>query len=176
MCSVLASRTVAALAAYVPFGDLLSVDVVVDRMAAVAGGAGGPFHVVRGIERLPPIGSRRDKVLPPDVVSNVPLCRLGKIIVADFGEVALLPDAAVNQSNLRLSKLAEGIRRQARNDGVGMLSRITDDVRHGCLFPVLVNLLVAFRASLRANVVRSIENAGLLVLLFKTRAAQVADV
>src|SRR5579864_2659079 len=57
-----------------------------------------------------------------------------------------------------------------------MLSRITHDIRHRRLFPMFVNLLVAFLASLRTHVARSVENAGLLFLLFRSRAAQVADV
>src|SRR5579864_6554593 len=109
MRDVLTARPVTALAADIPFGDLLGVNVVVHRMAAIARRAGGALHVVRRIERFPPVSSRRYKIRTPYTMSNVPLRRLGKIIVANFGEVPLFPNAAVNQSNLGLSKLAERI-------------------------------------------------------------------
>ncbi len=64
MRRVLAARTVAALAAHVPLGDLLGVDVVANGMAAVARGAGRPLHVVGRIKLRPPIALyRRTKYL-----------------------------------------------------------------------------------------------------------------
>ena len=62
---VLAARAVAALAADVPFGDRLRLDVVVDRMAAVAERTGRPLHVVGRIERHPPVGVRRTRYGAP---------------------------------------------------------------------------------------------------------------
>ena len=50
--------SVALLAADVPFGDGLGLDVVVHRMAAVAERAGRPLAVVGGIVRHPPVGVR----------------------------------------------------------------------------------------------------------------------
>ena len=41
----------------VPLGDLTIVDVVVDRMATVAGGTGWTVEVGRAVEGYPPIGS-----------------------------------------------------------------------------------------------------------------------
>ena len=93
---VLASGAVAAFAAHVPFRDLLGVDVVADRMAAIAGGAGGPLHVVGRIKRHPPIGAVGNEIGAPDFVDDVPLRGLGIIIVADFREIALLPHAAID--------------------------------------------------------------------------------
>src|SRR6267378_6590050 len=73
MLGVLAAGTVAAFAANVPLDDLFGVDVVVDGMAAIAGGAGGSLHVVGRVERHPPIGSVGNKIGSPDVVGDVPL-------------------------------------------------------------------------------------------------------
>src|SRR5258708_40065249 len=73
MLGVLASWTVAALAAHVPLDDLLGMDVVVDGMAAIAGGAGRPLHVVGRIERHPPIGSAGDEIGAPDAGGDGPL-------------------------------------------------------------------------------------------------------
>jgi hypothetical protein len=54
---VFTAGPVAAFAADVPFDDLLGVDVVTDRMAAVAGRSGGPSQVVGRIEGCPPVGA-----------------------------------------------------------------------------------------------------------------------
>ena len=53
MRNVLAARTVAAFAADVPLGHLLGVDVVVDRVAAVAGGTRGALHSYPGDRTAP---------------------------------------------------------------------------------------------------------------------------
>src|ERR1700693_4663292 len=62
---VLATRTMAALAADVPFGDALGRNVVVHRVAAIAQRSGGPLEVVGWIQRRPPIGAILDKVRSP---------------------------------------------------------------------------------------------------------------
>ena len=62
VCYVLATRAMAAFAAYVPFGDLFGLDVVVDRVAPVAGRTGRALHVVGRIKRRPPIGSGLDEI------------------------------------------------------------------------------------------------------------------
>jgi hypothetical protein len=46
VCDMLAAGAVATFAANIPLCDLPGVDVVVDGMAAVAGGPGGALHVV----------------------------------------------------------------------------------------------------------------------------------
>src|SRR5439155_17861198 len=50
-----ASRTVAFFAADVPFGNRLRLDVVIDRMAAIAEWPGGPRRVLRRVELSPPV-------------------------------------------------------------------------------------------------------------------------
>ena len=69
---VLAAGPVAPLAADVPLGDGLRLDVVVDRVAAVAERAGRPLHVVGRIVRHPPVGVRLHEVRPPDAVASRP--------------------------------------------------------------------------------------------------------
>ena len=110
---MLAAGAVAFFAADVPFGDLLCFYVVIDGVAAVAGGAGGALHVVGRIEGLPPIGALGDHIGPPDFVGDVPLCGFGEIVVADFFEVALLPNASVNESDVvfREFGIRNGVRR-----------------------------------------------------------------
>src|SRR4030081_3931792 len=102
MGDMLAAGTVATFAADIPLQDLFGANVVVDGVATVARGAGGTLHVVWRIERFPPIRSFGHKVGTPDVVGHVPLRRLRKVVIADLGEVALLPEAAVDQRYLVL--------------------------------------------------------------------------
>ena len=64
---VIAARSMAFLAANVPLRDGFGLDVVVDRMAAVAERAGGTLHVVGGIEWHPPVGFLRDDIGAPDL-------------------------------------------------------------------------------------------------------------
>src|ERR1700674_5284192 len=55
MLHMLAARPVTFFTANVPLRNLFGVDVVVDRVASVAGRTRGPLHIVRRIKRLPPI-------------------------------------------------------------------------------------------------------------------------
>src|ERR1700721_2068015 len=55
MLDVRAPRTMAFLASNVPLRHLFRMNVVVHRMATITGRPGGPLHVVRRGERLPPI-------------------------------------------------------------------------------------------------------------------------
>ena len=109
MLHVLAARAVAALAADVPFGHLFRVNVVIDGVATVAGRPGGPLHVVGRIERLPPIGSFGHEIRAPRMMHDVPLRGLGKIVVADLREVALLPYAAVDECDVTLRELGDWV-------------------------------------------------------------------
>src|SRR4029077_10752642 len=68
-----APRTMAALAAYVPLRHLFGLNVVVNRMASVARRTCGPFHIIGGIEWLPPVPSLCDHVRTPRFVDHVPL-------------------------------------------------------------------------------------------------------
>jgi len=71
-------------------------------MATIARGSSWPFQVVGRIERFPPVGSFRNEIRTPYVIDDVPLSRLGEIVITDFREVALLPNAAVDEGYLIL--------------------------------------------------------------------------
>src|SRR4051794_29024317 len=84
----------AALAPHVPFGRLLRLNVVVDRMASIAEGTRGPGSVIallRWIMAHPPIGVRRNEVWAPLLVQNVPLRRRHVVVVPFANEIPLLP-------------------------------------------------------------------------------------
>src|SRR5580704_8101899 len=97
---VVASRTVAFLTANIPFRNLLGADVVVNRMATITRRPGGPLHIIRWIKWHPPVGPICREVGTPHVIGNVPLLWFRKIVLANLGEVTLLPNAAVNERNL----------------------------------------------------------------------------
>src|SRR5690242_18159720 len=100
MRDVLAAGTVATLAAHIPFRNLLSVDVVTNRVAAVTGWTCWTFHVVGRIELRPPVCTWTYEVFTPLVILDLPLDRQGEVIVAQLGEVTLLPNTAVNKCHL----------------------------------------------------------------------------
>src|SRR5258705_13252394 len=153
MRQVLAAGAVAEFAADVPLGDFFGVDIVADGVAAVAGGAGGPLHIVGRIERDPPVSAVGNEIGPPDFVDDVPLRGFGVIIIANFGEVTLLPEAAVDEGHLILRELGDFVCGEVGNDDVGGFVRIANDVGHGSLAPVLVDLRVTLFARSRAGVV-----------------------
>src|SRR5262245_51124930 len=80
--NVSAAGTVAAFAADVPFRNCLCLDVVVDRVAAVAEWTCRPPHVVGGVVGYPPIGVRLHEVGAPLPMRYVPLRRQRIVIVA----------------------------------------------------------------------------------------------
>ena len=153
MRDVLTAGAVATLAADIPFSDLLGVNVVANRMTSIAKRACRPVEVVTRIERCPPVAPRRRHVvLAPFLVYDLPLHGQGKIIITDFREITLLPDASVNEGNLIFGKLVDVVRREIGNDCIGMLSRIADDIGHWRFLPMIVNIGVTFLARLRAGV------------------------
>src|SRR5580692_184526 len=174
---MLASRAVALLAADVPLRYVFGLNIVLDRVAAVASWTGWALHVVGRIKRFPPIPSFRDKVRPPGMVGYIPLRRLGKIIVADLCEVALLPHATIDQRNIFFCEfLADVVRSEVGNDGFRMLARIADDVGHRSFFPVFVDFLVAFLACRGANIVRGFRGGSLLRLFLWSQAGDATNV
>ena len=103
VCDMVATRTVTPFAADVPLSYLLGVNVIPDRMTAVAKRSRWAVHVVRWVESGPPVASRgRNLIFTPFLVLNLPLHGQREIVVPDFCEVALLPNAAVNKSDLIL--------------------------------------------------------------------------
>ena len=77
-------------------------------MAAVAKRPSRTLEVVRRVKRRPPVGVVRHEITPPLFVRDVPLRRLRIIVVADLGEVALLPAAAVDERDVVFRKLTSG--------------------------------------------------------------------
>src|SRR6478672_12122412 len=98
-------------------------------MASVAERSCGPLHVISRVVGYPPIGSIGDHVAAPFLIGDIPLTGQREIVVADLGEVALLPFAAVDES---YSVFGEGESRiglaEIRNDRVGMHFGIAHDV------------------------------------------------
>src|ERR1700722_20660064 len=62
---VVAPGAVAAFTAHVPFGDLLGMYVIADRVAAVAQRSSGALHVVRRIVSRPPVARGGHHVVTP---------------------------------------------------------------------------------------------------------------
>src|SRR5579863_8696092 len=73
MLRMFASRAVALFASHVPLRNLFGVNVVSHGMASIASWACGPLHIVRRIQRRPPIGAIGHKIGTPEVMGDVPL-------------------------------------------------------------------------------------------------------
>src|SRR5215472_15365449 len=172
---VFTSRSVAALAAHVPFHDLLRLNVVVHRVAAIARRPRGPLHVVGRIKRFPPIRPFGDKIGFPGPMGDVPLRRLRIIVIPNSREVALLPNTSVYQCDLLPGKLGDWIRCKVWKNRFRMLARIAHHVRHGRFLPAVINLLMAFRAGLRTGVARRSHSVLLLRLLGGGQLAKAAN-
>jgi len=100
---------------------------------------------------------------------------LGKIVVADFGEVALLPEAAVNEGDLVLGEFENGIFRGIGEDGIGKFAWIADDIGHGRFLPAGEDLGVAFLAGARAGVMGRGGGRSLLSCFFPAKRTKTAD-
>ena len=107
---MLAARAMAAFTPYVPLRYAVIADTEIHRMAAVAQGTGGPLEIARRVKWDPPIGAVGDDVGAPHAVLHVPLGRLRVVVVADLGEVALLPETAVDQRYLVQCESVHGVR------------------------------------------------------------------
>jgi len=106
MCSVFSAGAVTTFAAYIPFGDLLGMNVIANGVTPIAGWTGWALHVVVGIVLRPPVGAGRWHFIRfPFPGSDNPLRGQRKVIVTDFGEVALLPDGTVNERDLIFGEL-----------------------------------------------------------------------
>src|SRR5690242_10361579 len=97
---MLASRPVALFTADVPFGHRLFLNVVVDRMAAIAQGTRRSFLIVRRVKRSPPVGPVFHEIRSPDLVRDIPLRGKNEVVIADFLEVALFPLASVAKGDI----------------------------------------------------------------------------
>jgi hypothetical protein len=127
---VSATRSVTSFAADIPLCDAFCLDVVIDRVAAVAQGAGRTLHIVVGVKGRPPIGVLRHMGGEPARVRDVPLGRQREIIVAPASEIALLPPAAVCERDIVLRERQQGIRlREVIASGCSRGSRTTFAIR-----------------------------------------------
>ena len=121
--------TVAGLAADIPLRRFFGPDVIVDGMTAIARRPGGTLEIAGRIVGRPPIGAGvRDVVGSPRLVGDVPLNRKRIIVVADAREVALLPNAAVDEGHLIARERRDGIGAQIGNDGVRVFAWDRDSV------------------------------------------------
>ena len=143
----------APFAADVPFGDLFGVNVVADGVAAVARWAGRALHVVRRVQRRPPVPGIADEVFTPFSRTDFPLNGQREVVVADLGEVPLFPEAAVYERHLLRLEREYRVRGQVGEERRRRLSRIADDVGHRRLLPAAILVSVTSLASPRADVV-----------------------
>src|SRR5689334_12066757 len=135
-----AAGSMTSLAADVPFGYTLRLDVVINGMTAVAERACRALVIVRGIEGHPPIRPLFDEIRTPDAVHDVPLRPQRIIIVALLTKISLLPLTAVNERYIVLLELQQRIGlAEIGDDGVRMLLRIADDIGHARLLPAFIN-------------------------------------
>lgn len=150
---VRATGSVAPFAADVPLRHRLSLNIVVDGMAAVAQRAGRTLHVVGGVKRGPPVGVRRNHIWAPDLMGNVPLRSQRIIVIASLGEIALLPFAAVHESDVVFGEFHQRIWfGQIGDYRIRMRSRVPNDIRHTCLAPAFIDGGMASLTSGRADV------------------------
>jgi hypothetical protein len=113
------------LAADVPLGHPLCLDVVVNGMTSVTKCTGRPLFLFRRIERGPPLGTRFYVVRTPLFVADVPLRRHHDEVVADAFEVALFPLAPVGMRDVVFGERHERVRSgKVAEDGLGTLFHI----------------------------------------------------
>src|SRR5579863_2010284 len=73
MRHMFAAGAMAPFAAHVPLSNVLSMDVIANRMTAIACRPCRSLHIVRRIERLPPVRPLADEILAPGVILHLPL-------------------------------------------------------------------------------------------------------
>lgn len=146
MLNVLASGPMAPLTADIPLCDLLGVDVVAHRMAAIASGPCRPLQVVGRVKRRPPVRPRANEILTPFVIRDLPLSRQREVVISNFCKISLLPKTAVNERDLAQSEFGDSVRSETGYQSFGMFSRITNDVGHRSFLPPVVNIGMALLA------------------------------
>src|SRR6185436_13043363 len=97
---MLAPRTMAFFAAHVPFRHRLSLDIVVNGMAAVTEGSGGAGRVCLWVKLSPPIRSLGDVIRTPDLMTQVPLGAQREVVITDLLKVSLLPFGPVHECDV----------------------------------------------------------------------------
>jgi hypothetical protein len=125
------------------------------RSTPIACRPGWALHVVRRIESGPPVSAlARHVIWAPRVIGEVAMRRQGKEVVADLGEIALLPETAVYECHLIFRESRDIVRGQFGSDSFGMFARIAHYIRHRRLLPAGVDFLMTLFTGLRAGVVR----------------------
>jgi hypothetical protein len=144
-----ASRTMAFFTSNIPLGHGLGLQIVVNGMAAIAGRACWPIGVLRAIKWHPPVGASLDVIGKPFLVFYIPLCRKWKVVITNFGEVPLLPQASIGKRYLiqgeRAKRICVG---EISEHGVGMHFGVANDICHSGLLPGAIDLSVAFLTTL----------------------------
>lgn len=92
-----------------PYGSSPTEIVVVDRVAAIARGSGRTLEVVGRVKTGPPICAALYKIRTPDLIRDVPLRGLRKIVIAYFLEIPLLPFASVNEGKFLFGEVRQRI-------------------------------------------------------------------
>ena len=82
----------------------------------------------------------------PGTFVQVPLNRQRIVIIANLGEVTLLPDAAIHQGHLVLRELCDMVGTEIGDDRIPMFPWVANDVGHRSLFPSLIDPCVALLA------------------------------
>src|SRR5258706_12222291 len=108
-----------------------------------------------------PVGAIGDEIRPPTAVDDIPLSRFRKIVVSPFREVALLPNAAVNEGDLVPSESGNGVGGKIWDDGIRKFARIANNIGHSRFLPTFVELGAAIPAGRLADVVSAISASGL---------------
>ena len=98
--NVLAAWAMALFAADVPLRHRAGFDVVIHRVAAIAGRAGRAIEISWTVIGSPPVRACFDVIRKPLLFGNVPLRRQGKVIVAPPGKIPLLVAAPVNEGDV----------------------------------------------------------------------------
>src|SRR5690349_14211818 len=88
------------------------------------------------------------------MVRDVPLRGFRKIVVADLLEIALLPEAAVDEGNVVLGKGYKRVRPgEVRRNRLRVLARVANDICHWSRLPAIIDVRVARLAFGRSNIV-----------------------
>ena len=86
---------------------------------------------------------------------DVPLSGQDKVVVAHFLEIALLPFAAIDEGYVLLFEMDQRVWfGKIREDRVGVLFGVANDIGHSRLLPTGVELRMAGLAAYRADVLR----------------------
>lgn len=152
VCDMLAPGPVAPFTPNIPLGHGFRFDVVIHRMATVAQRARRALEIVGRIQKRPPVRSVFYEIGPPDLVRDIPLRWQDKVVIANFLEISLLPSASIHERDFVPGERNQRIvLRKVRQNSVGMLFGVADDVRHTSRRPAVINLFMTSPATERPD-------------------------